>query len=110
MPVCLWVPKEIMQVCRNVMTATRVQTLHLRQADSLQQADGSEDKNTAVLCKCFLSSAALALQVLNAQRSRMQGQPRIKLEVTKKATGPLKSPKAGARHVRGMLQRLECGQ
>ncbi|CAE7560576.1 CMD1 [Symbiodinium necroappetens] len=68
--------REIMQVCRNVMTATRVQSLHRRQADSLQQ-------------------------VLNAQRSRMQGQPRIKLEV-KKAAAPQQSPKAGdAKQARG---------
>ncbi|CAE7560713.1 cmd-1, partial [Symbiodinium sp. CCMP2456] len=68
--------REIMQVCRNVMTATRVQSLHRRQADSLQQ-------------------------VLNAQRSRMQGQPRIKLEV-KKAAAPQKTPKAGdAKQARG---------
>ncbi|CAJ1400451.1 unnamed protein product [Effrenium voratum] len=52
--------REILQVCRNVMTATRVQ-------------------------KIYTSSTGLQ-QVLLAQRNRMQNQPRVKLGVLRKTT------------------------
>ena len=85
--------EEIIQVCRNVVTASQMQSIHVGTTSmNLQEAGRpwwTPGRFMGLHGFNMVQPFSHLLQVLNQQRSRMQNQPRVKLGVVRKKRGPM---------------------
>ena len=85
--------EEIIQVCRNVVTASQMQSIHVGTTSmNLQEAGRpwwTPGRFMGLHGFNMVQPFSHLIQVLNQQRSRMQNQPRVKLGVVRKKRGPM---------------------